>query len=306
MIYIFTWNSEFLLDDAILKWKNQFIEKYSEFNFIHFKDNLDINILKENILSFWLFSEKKLTIIELDNDLKEDFEENFLKILEQKDENSIIILKFFNPDKRKKFYKNLIKLGELKEFNIGDELDTKKLILAKYNQKIDQNALNLIIKYKSNNFSKIVNELDKLFITRDFITENDIKQNIIPELEESIFQIIDLLLNKDKTWSIEKIHILLNDTNIFAFYNNLLANLRTNLFILKLKNEKIPQNEITKILSLWSRSFLVNKSYRINYSELRDFYINLVNIDKNMKTWKLVTSEENDILNEIEKCVVRM
>ena len=306
MIYIFTWNSEFLLDEAILKWKNQFMQKYSEFNFTHFKDNLDINILKENILSFWLFNEKKLTIIELNNDLKEDFEENFLKILENKDENTILILKFFNPDKRKKFYKNLIKLGELKEFNIWDELDTKKLILAKYNQKIDQNALNLLIKYKSNNFAKIVNELDKLFITCDFVTENDVKQNIIPELEESIFQIIDLLLNKDKTWSIEKIHILLNDTNIFAFYNNLLANLRTNLFILKLKNDKVSQNEITKILALWNRSFLVNKSYKITYNELRDFYINLVNIDKNMKTWKLVSSEENDILNEIEKCIVKM
>jgi len=83
-----------------------------------------------------------------------------------------------------------------------------------------------------------------LTITKDFITKIDIEENIVPELEESIFQIIDLVLNKQIPEAVDKINIILNETNIFAFYNNLLSNLRTNLYILKLKNSKKQTGEI--------------------------------------------------------------
>ena len=125
-------------------------------------------------------------------------------------------------------------------------------------------------------------------------------------MEESIFQIIDLVLNKQIPEAVDKINIILNETNIFAFYNNLLSNLRTSLFILKLKQEKKTQSEISKILDLWNRSFLIGKNYKINFHELKDLYINLVNIDKNLKTWKLVSSEEEDIKFEIEKYLIKI
>ena len=124
-------------------------------------------------------------------------------------------------------------------------------------------------------------------------------------MEESIFQIIDLVLNKQIPEAVDKINIILNETNIFAFYNNLLSNLRTSLFILKLKQEKKIQSEISKILDLWNRSFLIGKNYKINFNELKNLYINLVNIDKNLKTWKLVSSEEEDIKFEIEKYLIK-
>lgn len=308
MIYIFTWNSNFLIQNAIKKWKNQFIEKYGEFNFSKIKElnNLEINVLKENILSESFFWEKKLVILDLNNDLKDEITESILKILENKPENNIIILNYFSPDKRKKFWKNLVKLAELKEFNISDENDTKKIINWKFPWKIESEALNLLIKYKSNNLEKIFSEIEKFLITKDIITKKDIEENTIPELEESIFQIVDLLLNKQKIESIQKIWTILNDTNIFAFYNNLLSNLRTSLFILKLKSQKAQNSEIWKILDLWNRSFLINKNYKISYEELKKFYISLVEIDKKMKTWKFVSSEEDDIKMEVEKCIMKI
>lgn len=308
MNYIFTWNSIFLIENALKKWKDQFIEKYSEFNFLHLKElkNLEKNLIKDAILSNSFLSEKKLIILDLENDFDENLENYILDILKNKDEKNIVILNYFSPDKRKKFYKNLVKISEIKEFNVKDENDTKKIILAKYSWKIDNQALDLIIKYKSNNLEKIFRELEKLFITFDFLTKKEIIENIIPELEESIFQVIDLLLNKEKIISVQKIWTILNDTNIFAFYNNLLSNLRTNLFILKLKNQKLSNYEISKILELWNRAFLINKNYKINYEELKKFYISLVKIDKKMKTWQLISSEEDDIKNEIEKCILKI
>lgn len=309
MNYVFTWNSEFLITEALNKWKKQFIEKYSDFNLIHLKEikNLDKNILKDAILSGSLFSsEKKLIILDINNDIWDELEDFLIKNLEKKPQENIIILNYFLPDKRKKFWKNIKNISEIKEFNLENEEDTKKIINSKFSWKIDLEAINTIIKYKSNKINKIIPELEKLTITKDFITKIDIEENIVPELEESIFQIIDLVLNKQIPEAVDKINIILNETNIFAFYNNLLSNLRTSLFILKLKQEKKTQSEISKILDLWNRSFLIGKNYKINFYELKNLYINLVNIDKNLKTWKLVSSEEEDIKFEIEKYLIKI
>lgn len=309
MNYVFTWNSEFLITEALNKWKKQFIEKYSDFNLIHLKEikSLDKNILKDAILSESLFSsEKKLIILDINNDIWDELEDFLIKNLEKKPQENIIILNYFLPDKRKKFWKNIKNISEIKEFNLENEEDTKKIINSKFSWKIDLEAINTIIKYKSNKINKIIPELEKLTITKDFITKIDIEENIVPELEESIFQIIDLVLNKQIPEAVDKINIILNETNIFAFYNNLLSNLRTSLFILELKQEKKTQSEISKILDLWNRSFLIGKNYKINFHELKNLYINLVNIDKNMKMWKLVSSEEDDIKFEIEKYLIKI
>ncbi len=309
MNYVFTWNSEFLITEALNKWKKQFIEKYSDFNLTHLKEikNLDKNILKDTILSGSLFSsEKKLIILDINNDIWDELEDFLIKNLEKKPQENIIILNYFLPDKRKKFWKNIKNISEIKEFNLENEEDTKKIINSKFSWKIDLEAINTIIKYKSNKINKIIPELEKLTITKSFITKKDIEENIVPELEESIFQIIDLVLNKQIPEAVNKINIILNETNIFAFYNNLLSNLRTSLFILKLKQEKKTQSEISKILDLWNRSFLIGKNYKINFHELKNLYINLVNIDKNMKMWKLVSSEEDDIKFEIEKYLIKI
>ena len=306
-IYLFTWNSDFLLNDAISKWKKQFSDKYWEINLSHYKDLniVDKNILKSEALSTSFFSEKKLIIINLNNDLDEDFENFLLSILDKKDENTIIIFNFLSPDKRKKFYKNLVKISEIKEFDIKDENDIKKIILSRFWNIIDNDAIDLIIKYKAKNIKKIFSEIEKLSIMNNQIKKEDIEKNIVPELEESIFDIANLLLNKEKIESIKRIDILLNEVNIYQFYNSLLSNLRVTVYIQKLKKYNIPQSEIWKILNLWNRRFLIEKNYKIKYDELSKFFINLVKIDKKMKTWKLISSDEDSIRYEIEKNILK-
>ena len=241
-IYLFTWNSDFLLNDSISKWKKQFSDKYWEINLSHYKDLniVDKNILKSEALSTSFFSEKKLIIIDLNNDLDEDFENFLLSILDKKDENTIIIFNFLSPDKRKKFYKNLVKISEIKEFDIKDENDIKKIILSRFWNIIDNDAIDLIIKYKAKNIKKIFSEIEKLSIMNNQIKKEDIEKNIVPELEESIFDIVNLLLNKEKIESIKRIDILLNEVNIYQFYNSLLSNLRVTVYIQKLKKYNIP------------------------------------------------------------------
>lgn len=312
MIYLFTWNSDFLVKEKTFKWKKIFSDKNSDFNLVHFKSLEDIenNQISENLLAEGFLWEKKLIIIDnlplnwKNKNTKLSEKQDFLyKILERIPENNIVLFSSSNIDKRWKFYKKIKKIAtKIEEFNTKSEQDIFAIIENKYSWKIDFPAINMIVKYKSWNLEKCISEIEKLLITKEKINSYDIKQFIIPELEESIFQLIDDILNKNIIGVISKIKIILWNTNIYAFYNNLLANLRTSVYISKLKSLKIPIQEISISLNLGNKTFLVNKNYKISHKKLKNLYISLVNLDKKMKDWKLIWTHEKDFKFEIEKC----
>lgn len=306
MLYLFTWNSDFLVKQEVKKWKDSFISKFWDFNLVHIKniELVDNNFLIENITSGSFLSEKKLVIIDLDRDLSTEKEVFFTKILDKIPEDNIVLFNIINPDKRSKFYKDLVKTSEVKEFNTKNDADIYEIISKKYWNKISTNWINTIIKYKSGNLTKIISEIEKLLILFEYIDSNEIIENIIPELEESIFQIIDDILNKQTNNAINKIDIILNDLNIYAFYNNLLANLRTSIYILKLKNMNKPVSEIWNSLNLGNRTFLITKKYKINYTEAEKLFINLIKIDKKMKSGMLNWTTEADFRFELEKILI--
>ncbi len=315
MIYLFTWNSDFLVREKTLSWKKLFTEKNWDFNLVHFKNLLetDNNALLENLLAEGFMWEKKLLII--DNfpltaadrkNSKLSEKQDFLEtIISQIPQNNIVIFSSANPDKRSKFFKLIKKQAtKIEEFNTKWENDIVQIIQKKYGNFIDFPATNLLIKYKGWSLEKSIWEIQKILITKEHISTSDIKKYIKPELEESIFQVIDDILNLQISQAIKKISSILDDTNIYAFYNNLLANLRTNVYISKLKDIKLPQWEISSTLQLWNRAFLVNKNYKISYKKLEFLYINLVWLDKKMKSWKLLWTQEKDLQYEIEKCLI--
>jgi DNA polymerase III delta subunit len=256
------------------------------------------------------FQEKKLIILDLElwiKDTKKTEKIDFiLKLLENNiPEWNIILIISIDPDKRSKQYKLLNKLAEVKEFIIKDSSDSTQIIKLKFNGKISDSAIQKLITYKSNNIDKIASEIEKLLITIEYIDVKHITDNIYPELEESIFQFIDDILNKNVIWAKNKLNIILNDTSIYAFYNNLLANLRTNIFIWELKSQRKTPNDIAQILDLWNKKFLINKSYRINFSILKIFYLDLISLDKKMKSWKMIWTEEKDFQLEFENILVK-
>jgi hypothetical protein len=85
-----------------------------------------------------------------------------------------------------------------------------------------------------------------------------------------------------------------------------LANLRANIFILKLKKEWKNASNISQILNLWNRTFLVNKSYFISYEKLLNLFINLGLLDKKMKSGNMIWTEDEDFLFELENVLLQI
>lgn len=307
MLYFFTWNSEFLIWEHVKSWKDNFIWKFWDFNLVHIKNSeeLDNNFLVENITSGSFMNQKKLVIIDYNDWLSTEQEEFYQKILKNIPKDNIILFNAFNPDKRNKFYKFLIKNSTVKELSTKNDTDLSSIINNRYSWKISSSWVSAIIRYKSWNLKKIISEIDKLLINYEYIDTKEVIENIVPELEESIFQIIDDILNSNISSSINKIEIILNEINIYAFYNNLIANLRTSIYILKLKSLKLSNQEISANLNLWSRAFLINKRYKVSFNILQELFINLVKIDKKMKSWMLNWTEDKDFRFELERILLK-
>lgn len=305
MLYLFTWNNEYLVKEELKKWKKHFLSKFGDFNILHIQniDELDKNFLSENLLASSFFSDKKLIIIEnIEKIEKDESKKEFLiSILEKIPEWNIIVFSSVSLPEKSLFYKKIQEFWEIKRYDIKNTYETKLFLQKKYNSMIDDKAIERIISFKSNSLSKIINELDKLFITKDFIRENDIIENIVPELEETIFVFVDKILNKDKKWVFTDLNIILENIDIYAFYNMFIWNLRNTVYIMFFKYLWYKKDHIVNELSLWNRWFLVDKKYKISFDELFELYKRFIDFDKNMKFWKLIWSSGEDLKFELQK-----
>jgi hypothetical protein len=84
----------------------------------------------------------------------------------------------------------------------------------------------------------------------------------------------------------------------------ILSNLRLYFYIFSLKNVWIWNSVIIEKLNLWNRGFLVWKSYKISFQKFIKMYEKLAKIDENLKSWKLIWSDNRDFMYEIEKSLV--
>ncbi len=309
MIFLFIWERT-QRQELVNLWKQNFETKFSQNNIFHIKNYLeyDISFYTQNLLSWGLFAEKKLIIIDefpisvWEKNEIELLQTQFLNLLEKVDENITLVFNNQKVDKRAKIYKKIVELWEIKDFEIKDENDLKQKLKKLYNDNISASALSRIISLKWLNFSSIKNELDKLFITKNYIDTPDL-ENISKEVEESIFLLIDDILNLNSKKAIFAIRDLAqNMWNNYLLYNSLIANLRIYFYIFYLKS--IGNRDIANVLALWNRWFLVSKNYKISSDKFNIMYKNLIDIDVRMKSWKLIWNEEDDILYEIEKAII--
>jgi len=314
MIYIFYGNSPYLISQELKKWKTAFREKHGEENLIHINDlsRCASKDLREYITARSLFAEKRLLIIEGFPFSTEkwfswasDLEGDILANLNDAPDELFIVFSSLNPDKRKAWFKQLSKLAEKKEFTLQNEDQTYMILEKMFSGNIESQALRKLISLKGNNLEKCVSEIEKLFLTHKKIEMSSIWKYISPEFEESIFVFLDSLLEKNSKRIFSEFRNILWFTNIYAFYQSLLANLRVFLYIQFLKSQKISQSEISDIMKLWNRAFLINKQYKSSFLNIQQLYTYLLDFDKNMKFWRLVSSDEKDLSREIENIFLR-
>ncbi|MDD5213087.1 MAG: hypothetical protein PHG82_01560 [Candidatus Gracilibacteria bacterium] len=322
MIYLFTGNSSYLIEKKVQSWKKAFIDKFGDFNLLHIRDLSQISqdFLRENLLSSPFLGDKKVIIIEdffkKAKAKKDDEEDNnddtntsnlndfLLNIFPRIPENNIVVLTSTNILKASKIYKFIKEHGKIEEFDIKDDIDLKDNLQKIYPNSIDSRALDLIISYKAGDIYKIVNEIDKLHITNDFIDSKIIENFVIPELEQNIFPLLDDFLNLKKNQFFSKLDTILQRNSYFQFYWSFLSNLRFYVYVYKLKSDSYTSRKIVEDLGLGNRGFLVDKNYAVSAEKLFKVFEDIVELDLQMKSGDFVGSAEEDFKFELEKVLL--
>ena len=321
MLFFFTGNDSYSLRQEIQKWKNAFIEKHGDFGLTHIKDisEIDTNFLSETLFSQALFGGIKLTILEIHSSPKQKEDEgedapsifpgntSTLSYLESSLENipeeHRVLIAYFSPDKRTTLFKKLKSLAqETKLFEHcenPEELFT--LIQKKYKDRISSEALRKIIEYKWARIEKIIPEIEKLSIVYTPIEKVHIETHIIPEFEESIFVLVQALLSRERKQVFDLMEKILQGANVYLLYHSLLSNLRLHRYILFLQEKGYSSLSIKEILSLWNRGFLVDRKNQLSAEKIKILYEKLCLIDIQMKSGKLLGSEDNDFRFEMER-----
>ena len=126
MLYLFTGNNRYLIQQEAQKWKKAFWEKYGVENVVYITnlENISEDFLLENMLSQSLFSPKRLVLIdgfpfsgERAFSWASELEKTILENIEKIPEDILVVFLSENPDKRKTAYKKLSKLAEVKLYN---------------------------------------------------------------------------------------------------------------------------------------------------------------------------------------------
>ena len=325
MIYLFTWNNDYLIKQEVFRWKNGFEAKHGSENitYISSLDTNTINTISETLVSRSIFAEKRLVIIswfpfsgEKAFSWASELEEKIITLLDELPEEVLVVFSSLSPDKRKKWWKTISKLAKTTEFLIDSEDQVFQILTKKYKAQIEPNALRRLITIKWGDLQKCISEIEKLLIAPldilskedrgDYnIISSDIDNYISAEFDESIFVFIDTLLQRNGNKIFSELSILINNSNLYAIYQSIIANLRVFLYIEHLKTNKKSQKEISEILKLWNRAFLINKQHKSSSKKISELYNNLLHFDKSMKFWKFTSSDPIDLKRELENVFVK-
>lgn len=293
MVYIIKSDSYRLLDTKI----KELTKEIDKENITHFDltiDNLNTIIEECNYTS--LFNDKKAIIVNNVNifstkyEYKEDME-LLEKYLNNPNNNTILIFITDNISVKKKCVK-IIKdnknLFELKK-PIGEDL--KKLVidyLKINNFKIENSALTKLINNLNENYDFILNELDKVIVTKKdyLITNEDIDKYTIKLEEENIFDFVDLVIKKDTKNIFIKLEKYIQEKQEPAI---ILANIASQYrLIYSVKNlikDGFTEKDIALELGIhpYRVKLAHEKSYNYTNEELKEKLLSIGSLDEKIK-----------------------
>lgn len=161
------------------------------------------------------FQDRRLILLEDTGFLKKASDE-YLKVLKELPDTTVIVMVEREVDKRNKVYKYIKEKGYICECTSPDEkalMNWCAALLAKNGKKIRKNDLSYLLSLTSLNMYQLKNELSKLVDyvgEREVIEKKDIDQIITVEITNQIFDMISAIAAKQQK-------------KAMALYNHLLA-----------------------------------------------------------------------------------
>lgn len=248
--------------------------------------------IKDGLRQTSMFKEKKLIVLAnplSDTNLKEKFLKQGKDFL--KSEDIIIFLQEAEFNKNNALFNFLKKNAKTQEFNPLTGQKLKNWVVKKIN-KIDPQALDLLLVYVGSDLWRMNNEIEKLMNYRrgEVIKAEDVKLQVRSSIETDIFKTIDAIAEKRKDRALKLLQDHLEKGDSPLYLVSMINYQFRNLLSIKDFTEKHkPYSVILKKSGL--HPFVVKKSYSLcrqfSLGELKKIYQNIFKIDFEIKTGKI-------------------
>lgn len=211
-------------------------------------------------------------------------------------DDTIVLVVSYDIDKRKSPYKKLKALADIHRiFDEVEKEDDFSKLQKLFGLYFVAWALQYLYNYCWKKYILCYHECRKLSLSCESIDIHYIKKYASGSLDNTIFHLVDAYLFADKKDFFLICTRLMDSGNVYLIYKSFLSNLRTLLYIYHLKSKKYSASEITNILDLGKRSFIVQKKIARNYEEISKLYFDLVEFDSKVVTWKMQTTNEEEL-----------
>lgn len=267
-----------------------------EIEFSDFYDNFKISSM---------FAEKKLVVLKnifAQKNFQEDFIQQVKNLESLKD--VIVICESEAPDERLKLFKTLLKECKCQEFTFLSGVNLKKWAqeeFEKLNQKINADALDVLLNYTGSDLWRLSGEINKLtnFKKDAVIKKDDIELQVRPGVELDIFKTIDALAAKNKRQALALMQKHLDSGEVPLYLLSMIAYQFKNLLVVKeLAQKGLMYASIVKKSGL--HPFVVKKTYyacnQFSFEELQQIYWRIFQIDFDIKTGKIEAETALDML----------
>ena len=212
------------------------------------------------------------------------------KYLNNPNPDNILIIETSKSDGKK----NIVKLIKSKCNIVETSIDIAKYI-KEYTKgyKIDDDVIRYLITNTTEDISHITNELDKLIALKDTekeITKKDIDLVVIKKIDNSIFDLIDAIISKNKEKSLSIYNEMINyGEDIFKIFISLSNQIRLIYQVKQLKdlsNEEIADK--LRLKNIKQVSALRYKIDRYTSNELISYLHKLSIMDEELKLGKSI------------------
>lgn len=227
-LFLFTGEEAYLLNQQLKGWKQSFLEKHGELNLdtLYFPET-PLKEIEAALFATPFLGEKRLIIVHglpqvppkrkkvsKKAEKKDELLKIFAKQLEQIPETSVVVFVQNKPDKRKAFYKALVKLAQIKTFEPlqGGALNQwVKEQVAKRAMSMDYAVVNDLIHRTGGDLWRLSHELDKLmhYAPGQPITKEILQELVTPVMEANVFHLTDALGARKPKKAIHHLHQLM-------------------------------------------------------------------------------------------------
>ena len=242
-----------------------------------------------------MFAEKKLIVLKNVFESKE-FQEDFLEEIKNIEglKDIVIVYESSSADKRIKIFKSLEKIAKCQEFEFLSPISLRKWISQEFEKnknKIDLDALDLLIGFVGHDLWQMENEINKLsnYKIGSTIKKSDVQLLVKPNISNDIFKTIEALASKDKKTALDLLHKQIDGGDFPLYLLTMIAYQFKNLLIIK----ENPKNSGLHPYVVQKSLYLCNQ---FTVEQLKKIYQKIFQIDSDIKSGKVEPEMALDLL----------